>query len=230
MDLLEPFKSPLFKYFRFMFNFLKNKFKYKSKNIYQSYMSIVHKSELGENIKLYPHAKVNYSKVESYTYIGTNTVISRTKVGKFCSIAPNCLIGPGSHPTNYVSTSPVFYSNRNRLCVTFSDEEYFEEFSNVIIGNDVWIGEGALIMGGIKIGDGAIIAARSVVTKDVPNYAIWGGIPAKLIRYRFSEDKIQVLLSEKWWDKDESWLRHNFQKFHDIGDFLSLITNESFIN
>ena len=222
MEILEILKLPLFKYFRFLLNFFLNKFKYGQKKMYQSYMSILNKTKVGDYVKLYPYAKLNHSEVGSYTYIGANTVVSRTKIGKFCSIGPNCLIGPGKHPTHYVATSPAFYSRKARLCVTFSNSEYFEEFSQINIGNDVWIGEGVLIMGGVEIGDGAIIAAKSVVTKDVPSYAICGGIPAKLIRYRFSQEIIQILLSVKWWNKDESWLRHNFKSFHDIKLFLSL--------
>src|SRR5690606_29947135 len=92
---------------------------------------------------------------------------------------------------------------------------------SVKIGNDVWIGEDAIIMGGVKIGDGAIIAARAVVTKDVPPYSIYGGVPAKLIKYRFDNYIIKKLLAIKWWDLEESWIRENYYLFHDAEKFIS---------
>ena len=83
----------------------------------------------------------------------------------------------------------------------------------VIIGNDVWIGSHALILGGVKIGDGAVIGAGAVVTKDVPPYAVVGGVPARIIKYRFSQEIIDKLLEIKWWNLPENILKENIKLF-----------------
>lgn len=212
-------------YFKFLSNFFANKIKYKNKSFYQGHMSIVRETEIEANVKIYPYAKVINSKIDSYTYIGTNTTVNGANLGRFCSIGPGCKIGLGKHPSrgNYVSVSPIFYSTLNQLEITFSDQNYFDEFGNITIGNDVWIGTNVIIRDDVNIGDGAIIGAGSVVTKDIPSYAVYAGVPAKLIRYRFNEDIIHFLLQIKWWNKDESWLRENFKLFHNITDFVCKI-------
>ena len=90
----------------------------------------------------------------------------------------------------------------------------------------MWIGEDVKIKGGVTIGDGAIVAMGAVVAKDVPPYAIVGGVPAKIIKYRFSQDVIEELLSIKWWTKDDAWLKENASCFRNIDDFIRLIRNE----
>jgi len=97
--------------------------------------------------------------------------------------------------------------------VTFCTDSIFEELKRTQIGNDVWIGARAIVLDGISIGDGAVIAAGAVVTKDVPPYAIVGGVPAKLIRYRFEDDVIQELLKWKWWDLSLDDLQKNAPQF-----------------
>lgn len=94
---------------------------------------------------------------------------------------------------------------------------------SVKIGNDVWIGAGAVILDDVTIGDGAVIAANSVVTINVEPYNIVGGTPAKFIKKRFSDETIEKLLKFKWWEKDEIWLKNNFQSFHNMNDFENLI-------
>jgi acetyltransferase-like isoleucine patch superfamily enzyme len=117
-----------------------------------------------------------------------------------------------------VSTSPVFYSAKNNLNASFNIEE-FEEFDKTIIGNDVWIGINAFIKGGISIGDGAVIGAYSVVTRDVEPYSIVAGNPAKLIRKRFNDSEVEKLLKVKWWNDDEINIRKKARHFKDILDF-----------
>lgn len=179
-------------------------------------------SELHGVNRIYKEAVLNDVKLGSYSYIGARCRANFTTIGKFCSVGQEVKMCLGLHPSDtYVSSHPSFYSTKNQVPDTFADKDYFEEFSELSIGNDVWIGISAIIMGGITIGDGAIIAAGSVVTKDVPPYAIVGGIPAKVIKYRFSEDQINHLLEIKWWNRDYSWIRENFRKFHNINTFLS---------
>ncbi len=126
--------------------------------------------------KIYPNCSFNGSMGYG-TYIGTNSKI-HAHIGRFTSIAPEVECNHGTHPIGlpYVTTSPMFYSNRKQTGVSFADTMQFEEMKHTIeIGNDVWIGQKVLMTGGIKIGDGAVVLAGAVVTKDIPPYAIGGG-------------------------------------------------------
>ena len=163
-----------------------------------------------------------------YSYIAKDTSLVDISIGKFCSIGPGVKNHLGNHPTRtFVSTHPAFYSP-NAPTGAFVDEMLFEGYGqNVNIGNDVWIGAESLLMDGITIGNGAIVAARSVVTKDVPPYAIVGGSPAKLIRYRFDEETIELLQESQWWDRDLAWIKDNIHLFHDVQQFAKAIRDES---
>ncbi|MBR6646045.1 MAG: CatB-related O-acetyltransferase, partial [Clostridia bacterium] len=111
---------------------------------------------------------------------------------------------------------------RKQCGMTYVKENRFNEFTETtIIGNDVWIGHSALILEGVKIGDGAIVGAGAVVTKDVPPYSIVVGVPAKVIKYRFSENEIAKLSELKWWDQSVEWIKENVDKFCDIRNFMN---------
>jgi acetyltransferase-like isoleucine patch superfamily enzyme len=141
------------------------------------------------------------SSISSYSYIGKKSIIQNTTMGSFCSIASEVFIGLGKHPDDLFSTSTLFYRIDNTLRIKLIDADYdFKEYVPVEIGNDVWIGTRAIILDGVKIGHGAIVAAHAVVTRDVPPFAIVGGVPANIIRYRFHPDKIEKLLASKWWN------------------------------
>ena len=160
------------------------------------------------------------------TYLSENNYFSRARIGRFTSVGPNVKCIFGRHPSNtFVSTHPSFFSkNHNAVRFSFTKEQLFEEFAgprdeegySILIGNDVWIGANVSIMNGIEIGDGAIIAANALVNKDVPPYAIYGGVPAKHIKWRFTEQEIEFLVKFKWWDKDIAWIKKNSDKFKDI--------------
>lgn len=162
------------------------------------------------------------------SYIGGNSHIYG-KVGKFCSIAENVSVIGATHPVhNFVSTHPVFYSLARQNGMTYAKKQLFDEFIyadkdnkyHVIIGNDVWLGQGATLIGGITVGDGAIVLANATVTKDVPPYAIVGGVPAKTIGMRFDDSTIAFLLDFKWWDKSDEWLREHVEIFADVTTFI----------
>lgn len=164
------------------------------------------------------------------SYIGPNSMLSG-KIGKFCSIASNVRYHPGRHPYTYpyVTTAPCFFSpnpTHTQNGWSFASKKCFDEFRfadpdqkyPIIIGNDVWIGESVFIVSGITIGDGAVVMAHAVVTKDVPPYAIVGGVPAKIIKYRYSDTDIAFMKQIKWWDNTPDWfqkhweLLNNFEK------------------
>ena len=161
------------------------------------------------------------------SYIAEGTRISKTAIGKYCSIGPNVNCIFGKHPSStYVSTHPSFFALKTPVGFTYANQQYFEEFApshngkhSITIGNDVWIGANVSLMDGIKIGDGAIVAANALVTKNVDPYTIVGGIPAKLIKKRFADDQIEFLLQLKWWDKEEEGIRKNAIHFRDITIF-----------
>lgn len=179
----------------------------------------------GHNV-IHKGSVVSNSRIGRNTFVGKGSFLPNCLIGRFCSIAEDVRVISLTHPSSvYVSTSPSFYSTACQNGQTFVNENRFEETltidkKNAIIGNDVWIGTKAVIKGGVKIGDGAIVAMGAVVTKDVPPYSIVGGVPAKIIKYRFTEEQIEKLKTIKWWDKPETWLKDNVDCFSNIDAFL----------
>ena len=178
------------------------------------------------------NSEISSCKIGLGTYISNNSIIRKAIIGKFCSIGSNVQISLGLHPSDtFVSTHPAFFSTLKPAGFTFANKGIFDEHIyiddhkkyTVEIGNDVWIGNNAIIMDGLKIGDGAIIAAGAVVTKNVLPYAIIGGMPAKLIRFRFSETQIKRLLDIKWWDWDFKKIESNSVSFNNIEPFINSI-------
>jgi virginiamycin A acetyltransferase len=132
------------------------------------------------------------SSIGSYTYIGCYTNITKSRIGRYCSVANNVSIGQGEHRLDRVTTSAKFYATPWETLTA----------NDCVIESDVWIGVDAVVLRGVKIGVGAVVAANAVVTKDVPDFAIVGGVPARFIRYRFSEEKQKIILASRWWEKE----------------------------
>jgi acetyltransferase-like isoleucine patch superfamily enzyme len=161
-------------------------------------------------------------------YFGMNEscYIARATAGAFCAIGARTSINPFNHPTDWLSTNEFQYHPSSFDWVNEYNEierlsRTADMFAHVVFGNDVWTGHNCNIMAGVNVGDGAVIAAGSVVTKDVPPYAIVGGVPAQVIRYRFPEKTIERLLRLKWWDLELSQL--SGLPFRDIDRCLEMI-------
>lgn len=168
--------------------------------------SICKNSKIGKYNVIFNDVSVSNSNINNHTFIQKKSQITNATIGKFCSIAANVQIGLGNHPTAMVSTHPAFYSNNQPIAKSFSANNLFSPYKQTNIGHDVWIGTNAIILDGVSVGTGAIIAAGAVVTKDVEPYAIVGGVPAKIIRYRFEKEIINKLLQSQWWNLTESKL------------------------
>jgi virginiamycin A acetyltransferase len=151
-----------------------------------------------------------YAELGKHSYTGINTVIMHAKIGAFCSVSWNVSIGGANHDYTRVTQHSFLYNSHDKLR-PLNEPVAYDRFSDpVVIGNDVWIASGAVITRGVTIGDGAVIAANAVVTKDVPPYAIVGGVPAKVLKYRFSRDIIDLLLILKWWAWSSDDIRQNY--------------------
>lgn len=171
-------------------------------------------NQIDKSVCIYRGVKIKNSSIGAYTYVGNSTDISNAEIGRFCSIADHCRIGMGGHSLSHLSTSPIFIEKVNGCKEVWSTQDLNPVKSKrVVIGNDVWVGSNVLINGGVKIGNGAVIGAGAVVVKDVPPYAIVGGVPAKIIRYRFNEDIINILNETCWWDLPVEKLRNNIYLF-----------------
>lgn len=166
----------------------------------------IRNSKIGRDSKVEGGSSFISSTFGNYSFCGHDCEILNTDIGSYCSIANSVVIGGAMHPISWLSTSPVFYNNRDSVKTKYSRHERNEP-KRTVIGSDVWIGRSALIKQGVTIGTGAVIGMGAVVTKDVPPYAIFAGNPAKLIRYRFDDETIDKLLRSHWWALEPSVLK-----------------------
>lgn len=169
-------------------------------------------TKFSNKVYIAPGVKLGNVTIGDYTRIRHFSTIYFTSIGKFSAVGRNARIGIAQHPTNLLSTNLIFYKN-NPISNKWVKPIQFEDYKSISIGNDVWIGESVMIMGGVSIGDGAIVAARSVVTKDVPPYAIVAGVPAKVVKYRFDEETIVKLLNLRWWDMPDNEIDKHLKAF-----------------
>lgn len=169
------------------------------------------KAQLGPNVRVAHDVRIGDNvQMKRYSYVMPYSTILQASIGAFCSIGQYVSIGGWQHPYKLMSTSPRLY--REVLHYDYKDEG-----KHVTIGNDVWIGDGAIILGGV-IGDGAIIAAGAVVTKDVEPYSIYAGVPARKIGNRFTEDVTAIAAQIDW----EKWSAEEFEEFAEKFDRMGL--------
>ena len=165
-------------------------------------------SALSKHVRCYNVVLGNYSSIRN----GSRAM--NATIGNYSVISKDCEIGLGTHPTNYLNCHSIFYKN--------SPWGFHPEWVKPVgplvrrihIGNDVWIGSRSIVMDGVHIGDGAIVAAGSVVTKDVPPYAVVGGAPARLIKYRFPQEVIDRLEEVQWWNLPDEEITKRVDLFH----------------
>ncbi|RQO76828.1 acetyltransferase [Aquitalea sp. FJL05] len=175
-----------------------------------------------EHVKIYRNVAIgNHTFINEGTQIDANT----RSIGKYCSISHGVKIGMGPHPLDFFSTSPLFYQKYRGMV----NEDFYDEYQDkgyTVIGHDVFIAANAIVVAGVTVGDGAVIAAGAVVTKDIPPYAVAAGVPAKIIKYRFDEKTRDKLLESKWWDLDPKLVARSAKHGFEIDTFLSAIEKD----
>lgn len=196
--------------------------------------TIIKTRHIADNVKLGKYCMVHKNvmlganvEIGDCTYISSDTTIdSNVHIGKYCSIARNVFIAPGVHKSNYITTHPILFNPYWRKKLNIKENDKYDkkigkEDEKTYIGNDVWIALNAIIMRGVTIGDGAIIGAGAIVTKDVEPYSVVVGNPAKHIKYRFEKEYVDKLKKQepKWWDIEENELQERIDHMYDIEDY-----------
>jgi len=175
---------------------------------------------------IFRNAVVLGSSLGDHTFIQENALINSATIGKFCSIASGANIGMGRHPLHSVSTHPAFYSASQPIAKTYCKQDSFTPFQKTHVGHDVWIGRNVMIKDGVTIGTGAVVAAGAVVTKNVSEYAVVAGVPARIIKYRFDDAVRAKLLKTEWWNMTDQWLQEHSSLFSDPLRLLDAIEKQ----
>ena len=181
----------------------------------------IRNSTISSRAKVGAGSIVIHSNMGRYSYCGYDCLLSNVEIGDFCSIGENVVIGGGTHPLHWVSTSPAFYKGRDSISKRLATLHYDYRDERTTIGSDVWIAQGVYIKAGVTIGCGAVIGMGAVVTKDVEPYAIVAGNPAKKIGERFESETAEKLMNLKWWVWEEEKLLLHSKEFNDIDLFLN---------
>ncbi len=183
--------------------------------------SRVKESVLMDNVRIDRNNYIENSSIDRFSYTGMNSVVMHSDIGSFCSISWNVTIGGANHDYSRVAQHSFLYNDRDRLRP--GNVKGYDRFSQKLtIGNDVWIASGAVVTRGVSIGDGAVVGANAVVTRDVPPFSIVVGSPARVIGYRFSDEVIELLLELKWWDWSKEKITESFQFLNDKPDVEKL--------
>lgn len=165
----------------------------------------VRRSHVHPDSKVEAGSALVNSSMGRHSFCGYDCTVLNADIGAFVSIASRVTIGGVAHPMHFVSMSPVFLSHKDSVKKKFAAFDYLPE-TRTVIGSDVWIGEGAFVKAGTRIGNGAVVGMGAVVTKDVPDYAIVAGNPARIVRYRFDEATRTALSASRWWTLDDKEL------------------------
>lgn len=198
---------------------------YLNKLLKKMRFSAILNSTVHESSKIESGTSFIRSTMGRHSFCGYDCTVLNCDIGAFCSIANRVSIGGVRHPTEFVSTSPVFLSHKDSVKAKFATHDYLP-IIRTVVGNDVWIGEGAFIKAGVKVGDGAVIGMGAVVTKDVTPYSIVAGNPARLIRMRFDNDIVEAFLKMQWWNLPDSELHRLGAGFNDPH---ALLRSEGFL-
>lgn len=206
---------------------------------YRKLTTAINSSSIGENFKIGEYSTVNENtiifnnvSIGDFTYCNSITrgivIDSNVEIGSFVSIAPGVSIAYGNHRLDYVTTHPILYTDSYIKKIPGNggrvrNEGLVDKNVKTIIGNDVWIGADSIIKRGVRVGNGVVIGAGSVVTKDIPNYAIVAGNPAKIIRFRFSEEILTRLnsLPKQFWELEVEELKLNIEKLYSVEDYIA---------
>lgn len=178
--------------------------------------SRIENSSFGRNVDIQRYALIYNSVMGDYSYVGRNFTCWYAKIGKFCSISWNVGIGGANHDYNKISQHAFLYASQFGMLKSGEEPGYNRFETECEIGNDVWIGCNVVICRGVHIGDGAVVGAGSVVTKDVEPYTIVGGVPAKPIKRRCSKEFADRLIATCWWNLDPLVIRENFSSFNEV--------------
>jgi acetyltransferase-like isoleucine patch superfamily enzyme len=192
--------------------------------------AVVRKSTLHDYARLKDCAELIDSDLGAYSYISQNSLVNKTQVGKFCSIGHGTYIGLWEHNMAVSTHSFYLYESSGNLVKGYKD--YDKCALSTYLGNDVWVGANSVILKGRSVGDGAIVGAGSVVTRDVPPYAIAVGNPAKIVKYRFPPDDIAFLLRLQWWAAPREILQEmvDRQLFNAMEDLREFVQNRGWIS
>ncbi|MDO8451186.1 MAG: DapH/DapD/GlmU-related protein [Rhodoferax sp.] len=185
--------------------------------------AIVRDCRFGRYTQVGEQSRMEDCLLDDYAYLQQHCDLMSADIGKFANIAAMVRINPGFHPMEFPTLHHFTYRPTMYGMAAVDDAEFFHwrRRQRVVIGHDTWIGHGAVIMPGVRIGNGAVVGSNSVVTKDVPPYAIVGGVAAKVIRQRFPRAIAEALEATAWWDWDHDTLTERLPDFKDLRGFLA---------
>lgn len=186
---------------------------------------------IGRRCEVLRNTRIEYARLGDYSYLGEHCEVADAQIGKFCAIANMVRIGAPNHPMQRPSQHRFTYVPEYYEPTATRDADFFagRRAAQVVIGHDVWIGHAAILLPGVTVGDGAVIAAGAVVAKDVAAYSIVGGVPARQIRERFSREIAARLAAIAWWDWPEEKLFAQVEAFQ-TGDIEAFCARFSPVN